>query len=470
MVSGKIIVVDVGKTLSKVSLWTRAGEMLDRQVRPNALIESDDFRRLDAGGIGEWIVETLARYAGEGVDMIVPVGHGAGVAVVVDGRLAAAPLDYEQELPAALLQAYRHKRDPFATTGSPALPAGLNLGAQIYWLEQTMPLADATLIPWAQYWTWFLSGRAVSEVSSLGCHTDLWSPSARAFSPFAKGAGWADRFAPILPASDIAGTLRADLAARTGLATDVKILTGLHDSNAALHAARGFEEIAGHDATILSTGTWFIAMRLGAGVDPVGDLPEDRDCLVNVDIHGNPVPSARFMGGREIETIIGFDTRQVDIRPDQPALVDAVPALLENGAMLLPTLAPGCGPFGNAQPHWRSKPAEGFGLRAAACLYAALVADEALGLVGARSRLLVEGRFADAEVFVRALAALRPETAVYTANAHNDVSFGALRLVEPGLRPAGCLAAAKPLDGDLAGYRSAWKSAMAEADGRAGVR
>eukprot|EP01042_Synura_sphagnicola_P011417 gene11417-14588_t len=84
-------------------------------------------------------------------------------------------------------------------------------------------------------------------------------------------------------------------------------------------------------------------------------------------------------------------------------------------------------------------PHDGFERRAAACLYAALVADVALGLVGAQRTLLVEGRFAHAEVFVRALAGLRPDLAVHVAHADTDVAFGALRLIDPALAPPGGL-------------------------------
>jgi len=240
------------------------------------------------------------------------------------------------------------------------------------------------------------------------------------------------------------------------------VLAGLHDSNAALLAARGFAEVADHEATVLSTGTWFIAMRSGTQ-EPldIAVLPEARDCLVNVDAFGQPVPSARFMGGREIETVIAIDTRQVDIKPDQPALLAKVPELLANGTMLLPTLAPGFGPFPASIGCWVSAPDmlgpdDWYARRAAVCLYAALVTDVMLDLIGSRDRVLIEGRFAEAEVFTRALAALRPDTAVYCANAHNDVSFGALRLIHPDLHPQGELRRVEPLASDLAAYRSRW--------------
>jgi sugar (pentulose or hexulose) kinase len=460
---GFAIVVDIGKTLSKVSLWSRDGRLVDRQVRPNATVEHDGLRRLDAEGIADWLLQTLPRFREHPVEFIVPVGHGAGVVALRDGVLAFAPLDYEQELPADIAAAYRAERDPFAVTGSPALPCGLNFGAQLALIKARYPAAldGATLVPWAQYWAWWLSGAAVSEVTSLGCHSDLWAPGLGRFSPLAERRGWADKFAPLARAGETIGTLRPELAEATGLPATAQVLAGLHDSNAALLAARGFAEIAANEATVLSTGTWFIAMRLADEVVKLGELPEARDCLVNVDAYGRPVPSARFMGGREIESVIGIDTRRVDIKPDQPALLKAVPGLLASGAMLLPTLAPGNGPFPDARRQWIAEPDDWFARRAAVCLYAALVADTSLDLIGSKERILVEGRFAEAEVFVRALAALRPDTAVYTANAHNDVSFGALRLIDSTLSPQGKLVRVTPLDGDLAGYRARWRAEMA---------
>lgn len=464
--SGAYVVVDVGKTLSKVTLWTRDGRMLDRRVRPNELVEQDGIRRLDMAGIQSWLPGVLREFAGHPIEAIVPVGHGAGFVAITDQGAAFPPLDYEQPLPDEVLSAYREERDAFALTGSPALPSGLNLGAQIYWMDQLYPaeMARSTLVPWAQYWAWFLSGKAVSEVTSLGCHTDLWAPEEARFSPMAQRLGWAERFAPVAKAADVVGTLRPEIAAATGLSEGIKVLAGIHDSNAALLAARGFAEIARKEATILSTGTWFIAMRLPAETFSIGRLAADRDTLVNVDAYGWPVPSARFMGGREIETVIQLDTRRVDIKPDQPRLLEAVPALLDRGTMMLPTLAPGFGPFPSGEARWLDPPAEWAGTwyarRAAICLYAALVADASLDLIGSRERLLIEGRFAEAEVFVRALAALRPETQVYVANAHNDVSFGALRLINPLLKPQGRLIRVEPLEGDLASYRAKWREAV----------
>jgi sugar (pentulose or hexulose) kinase len=461
--SGFAIVVDIGKTLSKVTLWSRDGHLLDRQVRANEVCEVDGLRRLDSEGIGAWLIEALAKYRGEPVEAIVPVGHGAGVVALSNDGTAVPPLDYEQAIPDEVMADYRALRDPFAVTGSPALPDGLNLGAQLFWLDRLYPRAmgEAVLVPWAQYWAWFLSGKATSEVTSLGCHTDLWVPDTGRFSPLAEKMGWADRLAPLVRASTEVGRLQASVVQATCLSPSITVLAGLHDSNAALLAARGFEELANKECTVLSTGTWFVAMRAPDSVFFTSSLSEGRDCLINIDAYGRRVPSARFMGGREIETIIEIDTRRVDIKPDQPALVAAVPSVLAASAMLMPTLAPGTGPFPDCRVRWLNRPDDWHRRRAAACLYAALVANTSLDLIGSRERLLIEGRFAEAEVFVRAVASLRPDTQVYTANAHNDVSFGAIRLLDPTLRPQGELVTVEPLKQDLTAYRARWHAELA---------
>ncbi|MCB2076810.1 MAG: carbohydrate kinase [Novosphingobium sp.] len=463
---GATIVVDIGKTLSKVTLWTSEGELLDRRVRRNEVRGVNGMRLLDTAATCDWLIETMTSFAGHPVTHIVPVAHGAAIAGLHGGALAFASPDYEAEMPADVEARYRAQRDPFTLTGSPALPAGLNLGAQLFWLEHLAPgqFGEATLLPYAQYWAWLLTGKAVSEVTSLGCHSDLWNPTAGNFSPMAVRRGWAGRFAPLASAGDVVGTLKPELAALTGLSPQVKVHAGIHDSNAALMAARGYPEIADNEATVLSTGTWFIAMRLPANGAATVDLPESRDCLVNVDAYGHPVPSARFMGGREIETLIELDTRQVDIKPDQPVLLASVQGLLDAKAMVLPTLAPGCGPFPNGEGRWVNRPDDWTARRAGASLYAALMADTALELIGSRDTLLVEGRFAEAEVFVRALASLRPETNVYVANAHNDVSFGALRLIDPSLRPQGSLRRIAPLAEDLTDYAAMWREKAGEAE------
>src|SRR5205823_7307681 len=137
---------------------------------------------------------------------------------------------YEEPIPAQVRRAYDAERDAFQLTGSPALPAGLNLGAQLYYLETLQPdLLDdgATILPWPQYWAWRLSGVAASEATSLGCHTDLWRPASHEPSDLARRRGWADRLPPLRRAGEALGPLTAEWASRTGLPPTVQVYCGL---------------------------------------------------------------------------------------------------------------------------------------------------------------------------------------------------------------------------------------------------
>jgi sugar (pentulose or hexulose) kinase len=455
-----IVVIDVGKTSAKVVLCDTDGVEGLRKERPNRFVTSDGLRVLDAAGIEDWLAGVLRELAREAdIRLLVPVAHGAAAAIVRDGRLARPPLDYEQRLPMAMRAEYDRQRDSFAATGSPALPDGLNLGAQLHLLEAEEPSllsGDAQILLWPQYWSWRLTGIAAAELSSLGCHTDLWRPWEGAPSALAVRRGWAARLPPVRPAGAVLGPLRPEWVERTGLSLDVQVLCGVHDSNAALIAARAFPELDRREATTLSTGTWFVAMRSPPPGVAVA-VPEGRDCLVNVDVEGLPVPSARFMGGREIELLLREDDIQIDSLEAGAELTAALASVAAADIAIAPSMVPGTGPFPERNGGWLLRPATILERAAAAALYAALMADAALDLIGARERLLVEGRFARAEAFVRALATLRPGTSLFVAKGQTDLAFGACRLANPALRPPCDLARVEPLDIDLAAHRERWR-------------
>jgi sugar (pentulose or hexulose) kinase len=455
MTVGWIIVLDIGKSFSKVSLWDEAGHCIAQRARANPRLESAGRLTLDFIGTEHWLREVLREFATMGpVSAIVPVAHGAAMTLIGNGRLLEPPLDYEWTGVAAQRAAYDRQRDPFIATGSPSLPAGLNLGMQLHWLESIGSPGAATgeIIPWPQYWAWLLSGVASTEVTSLGCHTDLWRPYDRGPSELAVRRGWAKRFAPITSADAVLGTLQSAWIDATGLSRDVEVYCGLHDSNAALLHARSHPELKGRDATILSTGTWFVAMRTPLSKSDSGpiELPEARDCLVNVDVAGTPIPTARFMGGREIEVLAGTDA---PLRSDagQSAAIEAV----ESGHMILPSYTSGVGPYPNAPLREISPISAGDDAMVMAQLYAALLTDASLDLIGSCDTLVVDGRFSKAPVFVQALANLRTKTRVMVSPDEQGVARGAIQLA--GQAGHAALKVISPLPVDMSGYRARWR-------------
>jgi sugar (pentulose or hexulose) kinase len=413
-----IAVLDIGKTRSKLSLWAPDGRRLEERDHLNAPSAADPAQ-LDLAGIEAWLKRALAELAREvEITAIVPVAHGAA-AVLMDGDAAVAALDYEAEPPPELAAAYDVQRDPFAAALSPRLPAGLNLGAQLFWLEQLYPALwphRGWALLWPQYWAWVLSGERVSEVTSLGCHSDLWRPAERRFSDLALRRGWAERLGPLRRAADVLGPLRPALAAELGLSRTCRVHCGVHDSNAALVGARGLPELAGAPFSVVSTGTWVISMAIG-GAGPAAYDPAE-DMLANVDVDSRPVPTARFMGGRDYESWMGDALGA----PGDPALL----AQAEGAA------------------DWMALPPP---LRAArAALELARRTDRALGLIAAEGPILIEGRFAADNAFAAALARLRPTQRVYRRAIVDGVAAGALRLAAPGAASAGALELIRPGD------------------------
>ncbi|MEZ5958560.1 MAG: hypothetical protein R3C27_15260 [Hyphomonadaceae bacterium] len=461
MSGSMIVVLDVGKTAAKVTLWAADGKLVRREVRPNARQTCEHYACLDILGIEAWLADVFTLYARLGhIGAIIPVAHGAAAAIVRGGQLAAPVMDYESSPPAAVRKAYLEQCDDFAETGSPPMGMALNLGLQLHWIAQCYRDAlagDAQIVPWPQYWAWLLSGVAASEVTSLGSHTDLWAPGRNAPSAMAVRRGWAQHLAPLRAAHEALGPLTPEWAARTGLARDTLVHVGLHDSNAALCAARAYPEFAASDATLVSTGTWFVSMRSLANNSAAPTLPANRGCLFNVDVRGCPAPTALFMGGREAEMLSHAALDQPDA---QSLLLRRVAACVETGAMILPTMAPGTGPFPDAVGTWINEPSDEATRSGAICLYLALMTDVALELIGAEGAALVEGRFAKVDAMMQALAALRPNMAIYASSGESDVSLGALRLLRSDLAPASALQRIEPLDIELADYKARWRAAI----------
>lgn len=259
---------------------------------------------------------------------------------------------------------------------------------------------------------------------------------------------------------DVLGTITKEWQERCGLPADCRVFCGLHDSNAALLAIRGYAEAASGEHTVLSTGTWFIAMQATLGkrsVDPA-TLEESRDCLVNVDAFGAPVPSARFMGGREAEVMEAAEVEQLDGATQGEALHAAAENCIAQGIFALPCFQPGVGPYPQAQGRWTNRPDDQLTRRAATDLYLALVTNTMLELIGACGPLIAEGRFAGDSLYIGTLAALRRNQKVFAAPPSNSVPYGALRLVSPDLPPSGALTPITPTDLDLASYAARWNS------------
>ena len=292
-------------------------------------------------------------------------------------------------------EVYDAIRPAFQETGSPRLGGGLNIGARLFRQFQTDPgLRDRVrhIVTHPQYWGFRLTSVAATDVTSLGCHTDLWNPYAGKVSSLVERLGVGHVLAPTRKPGDVLGPILADVAARTGLAVDTPVYCGIHDSNASLLALLLARQAP---FSVVSTGTWVIAMAIGGA--PV-TLDPERDTLVNVNAFADPVPSARFMGGREHDLLMQGE----QVTPSD----DDIAAVLQDGTALLPAVIPDTGPFQGRQAQWvAAPPPQGSGQHSA-CIgfYLAMVTSHCLDLIGHRGIIYVEGPFARNRCYLEMLA------------------------------------------------------------------
>ncbi len=449
-----LAVLDIGKTAARVVGVAEDGRIAFSRRHACRSLPAPPYPHLDVDDTFAALCDGLAEMGQElVVTGVMPVAHGAAAALLGDGSLALPVMDYEAEVPDAVSASYDDEAPAFSETRSPRLPAGRTLGRQLAWMEAAEPArfaAGSELVPFAQYWAWRFCGTAVSEVSSLGCHTDLWNPMTGTFSSLSTRHGWDRRFAPLRAAGDVIATIDAGIARRLGLPQGLPVHCGLHDSNAAAWRCIGPGD---GRAAILSTGTWFVALRPGG---PLDALDPTSDMLANVAPDGTPVPSIRFMGGREAEMIADPATLPL-------ASGDSLARVLASGAMALPCFAAAGGPFRNRTGRVvdAGETFDASACAALAILYLALVSDWCLERLGRTDDAYVTGPFAGVPLFSAILAALRPPTRVCIDTATDGTPLGAA-LVARGRRGDGNgFILATPYPGkDLAVHRARWRQAI----------
>jgi len=419
-----VAVLDLGKTNAKVALVDlQTLTELHVMTRPNRPLPGPPWPHFDTEGLWSFFLDGLAKMqATKGVDAISITTHGACAALLDGhGQLAAPVLDYECTGPDDLAAEYDALRPDFAETGSARLPMGLNIGAQLHWqLRQDTGLLSriAHVVTWPQYWGHRLTGEVASDVTSLGCHTDLWNPAKGQFSSLVSRLGLQDRMAPPRRPTEVLGPILPEIAAATGLRPGTPVAVGIHDSNASL-----LPHLLSVPApfSVVSTGTWVIAMAVGGSLRP---LDPTRDTLVNVNALGDPVPSARFMGGREHEIVMAGQTTT--------ATEADAESVLARGLMLLPSVQQGSGPFPNRRARWTSENRSPGETVVALGHYLAMMTAECLEMIGAAGPVILEGPLARNAWYCAMLAAATGRPVQRSASA-TGTALGAALLFRPDL-------------------------------------
>ena len=454
----RVAVFDIGKTNAKLAL-------VDLETRteiavvttPNRVLPGPPWPHFDTEGLWTFLTDGLRDlHRLHGVDAVAVTTHGASAALLTaEGDLAAPVLDYEHDGPDAVTAAYDALRPGFAETGSPRLRMGLNVGAQLHWQFHVDPgLRDrvATLVMWPQYWGFRLTGVRATDVTSIGCHTDLWNAGlwnagAGRLSSLVDRLGLTGRIAATHRPADVLGRITAEVATLTGLAASTPVATGIHDSNASL-----LPHLLGRHTpfSVVSTGTWVVVMSvdgLAVSLDPA------RDTMINTSALGQSVPSAKFMGGREHDILRGGKAAGA-------GAADAA-RVLRQGVMLLPAVVPGSGPFPDRAMQWHPALPDDAAQEVAVGYYLALMTAECLTMTGAAGPVIVEGPFARNRWFLDMLAVAAGRPVLVSASQTGTAIGAALLFAPPGHATQAKVSTAHPVDAALAPYAADWRERLA---------
>ena len=411
-----IAVFDIGKTNKKVFLWSTAFEIVfEKQQTFDEIVDEDGFACEDLAALQQWIIDTFTELFQMPEFELIGLNfsaYGASFVYVNGAGDPVAPL-YNYLKPVSTPFPYKDfgGENEFARkTASPIL-GNLNSGLQVY--ESTFrPFWSEVFkaLHFPNYLASLFTGRLVSEITSIGCHTALWDFDAGQYHPWVSKIE--DKLAPISTES----SLEID-GIHYGL--------GLHDSSAALVP---YLRSISDNFVLLSTGTWCIAMH------PFNESPLHADELANdvlcyLQPNGKPVKASRLFGGHfheeqvaRMEKHFGGSFKDLKFSDRVFSLFGANSSIFESA--------------------FASRDLNDFPDLASA--YDQFMVD----LVGQQifslnlllqdapvKQLLVDGGFSKNEWYMRLLARAFPELEVYAAEVAQASALGAALMVYEGETP-----------------------------------
>lgn len=309
------VVFDVGKTNKKRLLFDRQYRVVAETGEAFAeVLDDEGFHGDDLPRLTTWLYESLGDVlADERFDVraVNVATYGASfVHVDAEGQPVAPLYNYLKPFPRALHERFYADRggvESFSVeTASPDLGM-LNSGLQLYWLKDTQPerfarVAHSLHLP--QFCTYWFTGQPVAELTSIGCHTGLWSFRESRYHDWLAQEGIHTVGQPVVPS---ATTFPTDLGGQV-----VPVGVGIHDSSAALIPyLRAFAE----PFVLVSTGTWCIALN-PFNNEPLTVSELRQDCLLYLTDTGRPVKASRIFAGNEHERVTAHLAAYFHVAPD----------------------------------------------------------------------------------------------------------------------------------------------------------
>lgn len=204
---------------------------------------------------------------------------------------------------------------------SPVL-GSLNSGMQLYRIKYEKPelfnrIKCALHLP--QYLSYLISGQAYTEITSIGCHTNLWNFQTQRYHDWVSKEDLSKIFPPLVSSVHVISCRYENETLKVGV--------GLHDSSAALIPyLKNFNE----PFALISTGTWCITLN-PFNHSSLTQQELQNDCLCYLNYQGQPVKASRlFLGHAHDEQVnrIAFHFHKSKMHYESiPFRADLIPQL-----------------------------------------------------------------------------------------------------------------------------------------------
>jgi sugar (pentulose or hexulose) kinase len=310
-----IAIFDIGKTNKKLFLLAENYQIVwEKNTQLPETTDEDGDNCEDISLLTNWLSDTYAEACALKDFSIKALNfscYGASLVNVSADNQPITPLyNYLKPYPSHLQNQFYEKyggEENFAlATASPVL-GSLNSGMQLYRLKLEKPDKFAKIryaLHLPQYLCALFSGQFCSDMTSLGCHTNLWDFQKNNYHQWLENEGVIRKLAPISPSDSVfqineLSAKKNNFFITKGLQTlhYGKIGIGLHDSSAALIPyLTNFQE----PFVLISTGTWCISLN-PFNNNPLTYKELKQDCLCYISYQGKPVKASRLFAGYEHE-------------------------------------------------------------------------------------------------------------------------------------------------------------------------
>ena len=304
-----IAILDIGKTNKKLYLFDESYNTVweKSEVLPETTDEDGDPCE-DIQYLQTWIADSLS-VAGNIKDLDIQAfqvaAYGASFVHLGDRGEVLTPLysylkPYPEQIKKHFYDRYGGELTFSMLTASPVL-GSLNSGMQLYRLKNEKKDLFAKIkysLHLPQWLSWLVTGQAVSEITSIGCHTNLWNFSQNYYHEWVLREGILEKLPSILPSTRIfpcKPRLNGNSSFRLPSIRLAGI--GLHDSSAAMIP---YLESFTDPFILISTGTWSISMN-PFNASPLTSSELQQDCLCYLSFKGRPVKASRIFAGNEHE-------------------------------------------------------------------------------------------------------------------------------------------------------------------------